>query len=156
MEIRKWIISDQDLDAQIKKAKAIAKEANDTEPRAKSVSYDSSSGLIIISLKNGAFFSFPPRLVQGLENASNEDLNDAWLDASGSSVHWDSLDVDFDVAGLIAGIFGTKAWMSELGRNGGKVTSSVKAEASRSNGKKGGRPRKSPLQQAIEISTMPI
>jgi hypothetical protein len=148
METKKWTISDEDLDAQITKAKAIAQTSNDNEPRAKSVTFDNSSGLIIIALKNGAFFSFPPILVQGLGKASAQDLNDVWLDASGSSIHWDSLDVDFDVLSLITGVFGTKAWMTELGRKGGKVTSSVKAEASRSNGKKGGRPKKS-LQKSI-------
>jgi hypothetical protein len=57
-------------------------------------------------------------------------------------VHWDSLDADFDITGLVAGIFGTKSWMTELGRKGGRSTSSVKAEAARNNGKKGGRPKK--------------
>jgi hypothetical protein len=117
--------------------------ADATEPRAAFVRFDQSSGLIVIALKNGAFFSFPPNLMQGLEEATSEDLNDVWLDASGSSVHWARLDVDFEITGLVAGIFGTKAWMSELGRKGGQATSLAKSEASRNNGKKGGRPKKS-------------
>jgi len=146
MGFKNWKISEEELDAQIAKAKASAKEADATEPRAKSVRFDQLSGLIVISLKNGAFFSFPPILVQGLGEAPPEALNDVWLDASGSSVHWDQLDVDLEIAGLIAGIFGTKVWMSELGRKGGQSISPAKAEASRNNGKKGGRPKKS-LQQ---------
>ncbi len=146
MGFQNWTISEEELDVQIAKAKAARKEANATEPRAKSVAFDQASGLIVIALKNGAFFSFPPSLVQGLGEAPPEALNDVWLNTSGSSVHWEKLDADFEVAALVAGAFGTKAWMSELGRKGGQAISPAKAEASRNNGKKGGRPKKS-LQQ---------
>ncbi len=144
MAFKNWnnLISEEELDAQIARAKAATQEADATEPRAASVRFDRPSELIIISLKNGAFFSFPPTLVQGLGDASPEDLDDVWLDASGSSVHWERLDADFNIAGLVAGIFGTKAWMSHLGRKGGQTTSPAKAESSRNNGKKGGRPKK--------------
>ena len=144
MAFKNWnnLISEEELDAQIVSAKAAAQEADTTEPRATSVRFDRSSELIVISLKNGAFFSFPPVLVQGLGKATPEDLDDVWLDASGSSVHWDRLDADFNIAGLVAGIFGTKAWMSQLGRKGGQTTSPAKVESSRKNGKKGGRPKK--------------
>ncbi len=151
MGFQNWTISEEELDAQIAKAKAAKKEANATEPRAKSVTFDQISGLIVIALKNGAFFSFPPSLVQGLGEASPESLNDVWIGASGSSVHWEQLDADFEVAALVAGAFGTKAWMSELGRKGGQVTSLAKAESSRNNGKKGGRPKK--LRQQNELTT---
>ena len=136
------LISEEELDAQIVSAKAVAQESDATEPRATSVRFDRLSRLIVISLKNGAFFSFPPTLVQGLAEATAEDLDDVWLDASGSSVHWERLDADFDITELVAGIFGTKAWMSQLGRKGGQATSEAKAKASRDNGKKGGRPKK--------------
>jgi len=144
MAFKNWnnLISEEELDAQIVSAKAAAQEADTTESRAVSVRFDRSSELIVISLKNGAFFSFPPILAQGLGNATPEDLDDVWLDASGSSVHWDRLDADFNIAGLVAGIFGTKAWMSQLGRKGGQTTSPAKTKSSRNNGKKGGRPKK--------------
>jgi hypothetical protein len=146
MGFQNWTISEDELEAQIAKAKATRKKANATEPRAKSVEFDQASGLIVIALQNGAFFSFPPSLVQGLEEAPPESLNDVWLNTSGSSVHWEKLDADFEIAALVAGAFGTKAWMSELGRKGGQAISLAKTEASRNNGKKGGRPKKS-LQQ---------
>lgn len=150
MAFKNWtnLIIEEELDAQIVKAKVASKKADTTEPRAASVRFDQSSGLIVIALKNGAFFSFPPNLVQGLGEASPEDLNNVWLNASGSSVHWGRLDADFEITGLVAGIFGTKAWMSELGKKGGQATSLAKSEASRNNGKKGGRPKKS-LQMTI-------
>ncbi len=43
----------------------------------------------------------------------------------------------------LAGRLGSKRWMSELGRKGGRATSAAKSEAARINGQKGGRPRKS-------------
>ena len=135
-------MSEEELNTQIEKAKTLTLEADAQEPRAISVTYDQSSSLIVIALKNGAFFSFPPSLVQGLGQASHEELNNVWLDESGRSVHWDSLDADFEITGLVAGIFGTKVWMSELGRKGGQVKSAIKAETARNNGKKGGRPKK--------------
>jgi len=150
MGFKKREMSQDELDTQIAKAKALAKEADVTEPRAKSVSFDESSKLVVIALKNGTFFSFPPSMVEELQEASAEDLNNVWIDESGGSVHWDNLDADFDITSLVAGIFGTKAWMSELGKRGGKVTSLRKAEASRSNGKKGGRPPKK-QEKATEI-----
>jgi hypothetical protein len=155
MAFKNWtnLISEEELNAQIVKAKAASKKADATEPRAASVRFDQSSGLIIIALKNGAFFSFPPSLVQGLCEASPEELNDVWLDTSGSSVHWDHLDVDFEITGLVAGIFGTKSWMSELGRKGGQSTSPAKSEASRNNGKKGGRPKKLLQPTASQIAS---
>jgi hypothetical protein len=113
---RKWNkeLTAEALEKEIALAKTAYKQAEATEPRAESVYYDRDSDLIVINLKNGARFSFPPKLAQGLENASAEQLSDVWVSTSGRSVHWDSLDADFSVANLVAGIFGTKVWMSEL------------------------------------------
>jgi hypothetical protein len=44
--------------------------------------------------------------------------------------------------GLLDGIFGTRAWMSRIGAQGGAVRSEAKARAVRANGAKGGRPKK--------------
>lgn len=144
MAFKNWEIelTEENLKEEIARAKAAGENADATQPRAESVHYDKSDDLIVIRLRNGAIFSFPPRLAQGLQGASPEQLADIWIPPSGSSVHWESLDVDFSIPELIAGIFGTKSWMAELGRKGGKATSSAKSAAARKNGKKGGRPRK--------------
>jgi hypothetical protein len=57
-------------------------------------------------------------------------------------LHWESLDVDLGVPELVAGLFGSKTWMSELGRQGGKSKSAAKAQSLKENGKSGGRHRK--------------
>ncbi|SKB12218.1 conserved hypothetical protein [Planktothrix sp. PCC 11201] len=135
-------LTEENLLEEIAKAKQAWQEAEATEPRAISVKYNQDQDLIIIHLKNGSIFSFPPRLAQGLADATPEQLADVWMPASGESIHWDSLDVDFGIPELVMGIFGTKSWMAELGRKGGQATSKAKSEAARKNGKKGGRPKK--------------
>lgn len=57
----------------------------------------------------------------------------------GYALRWETLDVDFTVPGLLAGIIGTKKYMASLA---GRATSPAKAAAARANGAKGGRPRK--------------
>jgi hypothetical protein len=58
-------------------------------------------------------------------------------------LRWASLDVDLYVPALVAGIFGTRSWMTrELAAIAGRSKSAAKAAAARANGKKGGRPRK--------------
>ncbi|MEG4500493.1 DUF2442 domain-containing protein [Microcoleus sp. F10-C6] len=92
MVFRNWDqeLTEENLRDQIAKAKQAWKNAEATEPRAESVQYNQSEDLIVIKLKNGAIFSFPPKLAQGLEAASPEQLADVWLPPSGSSVHWES------------------------------------------------------------------
>jgi hypothetical protein len=52
-------------------------------------------------------------------------------------------DADFTLAGLLAGVFGTREWMAaRLGATGGRAKSEKKREAARNNGKLGGRPPK--------------
>ncbi|HEY9819926.1 MAG TPA: DUF2442 domain-containing protein, partial [Candidatus Sericytochromatia bacterium] len=129
MAFKNWEIdlTEENLKEEIARAKVAGEKADATEPRAESVHYDKSEDLIVIRLRNGAIFSFPPKLAQGLKDASPEQLADMWIPPSGSSVHWESLDVDLSIPELVAGIFGTKSWMAELGRKGGQATSSSKS-----------------------------
>ena len=94
----------------------------------------------MVELANGCAFAFPPRLVEGLEHATEEQLAEVELLGAGSGLHWEALDADLSVPGLLAGLFGTRA---HLARQAGQATSPAKAAAARANGAKGGRPRKS-------------
>jgi hypothetical protein len=95
---------------------------------------------------------FPSQRLQGLENATPKQLAEVEVTPSGYGLHWESLDVDLGVPELVAGLFGSKAWMSELGRQGGKSKSAAKAQASRDNGKSGGRPRKTASEVNVAMS----
>lgn len=126
-------------DAMIDAALARGSAANKAEPRAVAARYDRARGSIVVDLANGASFSFPPRLAQGLDEASDDDLADMVLLGDGYGLHWEKLDVDLSVPGLMAGIFGTRAYMA---RRAGQQKSAAKAAAARANGARGGRPRK--------------
>lgn len=129
-------LTDAAIDAALERGRA----AHASEPRAAAARYDRSSGRVIVDLENGCTFAFPPRLAQGLEAASDDQLSAVEILGQGYGLHWEVLDVDLSLPGLMAGIFGTKAWMA---RRAGQATSAAKAAASRANGAKGGRPRKS-------------
>ena len=127
-------------DAQVDAALVRGHAARLHEPRATAVRYDRHSGRVIVELTNGCIFAFPPRLAQGLETATEEQLSQAEILGAGSGLHWEALDVDFSIPGLLTGLFGTKAY---LARQAGRTTSPAKAAAARVNGAKGGRPRRS-------------
>ena len=113
--------------------------ARGNEPRAISARFDTKSGNIIVVLTNGCTFTFPPRIAQGLENANAGQLAKIEILGAGYGLHWEQLDVDLYIQGLLAGIFGTRSYMAGLA---GRASSPAKAAAARANGAKGGRPRK--------------
>jgi hypothetical protein len=132
-------LTDKEIDA----ALARGRTAASNEPRAATARYDRRLGRVVVELTNGCTFAFPPRLAQGLEEATEDELAEVEVMGSGYGLHWEMLDVDFTVPGLLAGIFGTRSYMA---RHAGRVTSPAKAAAARTNGAKGGRPRKSSLR----------
>lgn len=130
-------------DAQFEAAEARGRKMLETDPRALSARYDESTGRVVVELVNGCAYAFPAELVQDLQGASADDLAGVEVDGMGFNLHWPALDVDLYVPALVAGIFGTRDWMArQLARIAGQTTSPAKAAAARSNGAKGGRPRK--------------
>jgi hypothetical protein len=117
------------------------------QPRAAKAHYDARKSRLVIELTNGVILMLPPKLLQGLKNATASQLAKVELTPLGTGLHWEALDADLSVAGLAAGIFGSKTWMSELARYAGSRTSARKASSSRLNGKRGGRPRVREMSQ---------
>lgn len=104
--------------------------------------YDDSRARIVIELNNSVEIAFPPQLAEGLAGASAGDLADIVITPTGLGLHWPKLDADLYVPALLQGVFGTKRWMAaQLGAAGGKARTQAKVNASRENGRKGGRPR---------------
>ncbi len=126
-------------DAQIDAAIECGKREQEGEPRAAAARYDRQLDRVIVDLTNGCTFAFPPRLAQGLEQADPDQLAEVEVLGRGYGLHWEAMDVDLSIPGLMAGIFGTRAYMA---RRAGQTTSPAKAAAARANGAKGGRPSK--------------
>lgn len=57
------------------------------EPRAEAARYDRQFGRIVVDLANGCTFAFPPRLAQGLEAGTEEQLSQVEVLGAGSGLH---------------------------------------------------------------------
>jgi hypothetical protein len=100
------------------KAKTAARRAG---PTAVGARYDRRLGRVFVSLSTGLDLAFPPRNVQGLEEAKPADLSVIEISPSGLGLHFPKIDADLCLPPLLAGFFGSKRWMaSRLGRLGGR------------------------------------
>lgn len=137
-----------DVEFEVANRRGVTKKA--AFPAAVAVRYDRRISRVVISLESGLEIAFAPRDVQGLENAHPADLADAVISPSGLGVHFPKIDADIFIPGLLEGFLGSKRWMaSQMGKAGGKVLSEEKASAARTNGRLGGRPKKTkPLELA--------
>ncbi len=107
-------------------------ERKPTTPRAVDVRFDKRSRRIKLRLDTGLDVMFDPRAAYGLEAATDDDFVGAVIEGGGTVLHLPRLDADFSVARLLEGFLGPLDWTRREAR----------AEASRRNGAKGGRPRK--------------
>ena len=113
-------------------------------PVATGARYDRRIGRIVIDLSTGLEVAFRADYAQGLEHAKPSELSKIEISPSGLGIHFPLLDADLYLPALLKGFLGSRHWMAvQMGKAGGKVSSRVKAAASRRNGKFGGRPRKS-------------
>ncbi len=101
-------------------------------PRAVEARFDKRTRRIKLRLDTGLDVMFDPRDAHGLEEAREEDFAGAVIEGGGTVLHLPRLDADFSVARLLEGFLGPMDWTRREAR----------AEASRKNGMKGGRPKK--------------
>ncbi|NML73172.1 DUF2442 domain-containing protein [Rhizobium sp. S-51] len=127
-------------DQELAEAKQRWNEERTERPVPVAVRFDPGSERVVVEFANGAAFLFPARSLEGLETATVSQLSEVEL-LGETGLHWETLDVDFTISGLMAGIFGSKVFM-DAQRRGGQSRSPAKVAASRANGAKGGRPRK--------------
>jgi hypothetical protein len=99
-------LSDRDLRRQIRTARAAEARDFSGGKRAVSATYDRASRRVIMELSNGHLFGFPVASIPALAAASDEEL--AACRTSGAGLHWEALDVDLSVPGLL---------MSSIGRS---------------------------------------
>ena len=105
--------------------------------------YDHRMGRVIVDLKSGLSIAFRPGDAEGLERATPASLKHIEISPSGLGLHFPSLNADLYLPAILEGFLGSRNWMAaQLGRKGGRAISRRKAAAARTNGKRGGRPRK--------------
>ena len=118
-------------------------ETRRAQGHATAARYDAPSKRLIVSIHNGVELAIPVGLVQELSDADPADLAEIEITPAGLGLHWPRLDADVYVPGLLSGAFGTRQWMAaQLGAQGGRASTPAKAAAARTNGRKGGRPKK--------------
>lgn len=103
----------EQTDAELDAAEERGRIAMATRPRARFARYDRQQDRIVVDLVNGSTFSLPPNLLQGFDGATPDQIAEVEVQGVGFGLHWESLDADFTVAGLMAGRFGTARYMRE-------------------------------------------
>lgn len=131
-----------DVLAQIRTARA--QEARDRKAgrRAIAVSYDRGTRRVMMELTSGFVFGFSPKAIPALARATPDQLALVQLSPGGSALHWEELDADLSIPGLLLSSINRPEKLRELARMAGQTRSPAKAAAARANGSKGGRPRK--------------
>jgi hypothetical protein len=94
--------------------------------------YDRRGQRVMITLNNGAVVGFPLSVLPGLERATPDDLRKIGVEGGGYGLHVASLDADISVPQLLADQLGSTIMRRAVAR----------ANASKANGRLGGRPRK--------------
>ena len=110
--------------------------------RAVAAHYDVRTGRVMLELSSGFLFGFPARAIPALARATPEELAAVQLSPGGGALHWEGLDADLSIPGLLLASVERPARLRELARLAGRTRSAAKAAAARVNGAKGGRPRK--------------
>jgi len=130
------VTTDAEIDAAIARGKNF-----EPSHRVVGATYSVGADEVRLRFENGTGLEIPRKLLQGLEDAKPAQLRTIQILGPGTTVYWPDVNVGHHVPELIGGVFGTRKWMSELGRLGAGVRTPAKSAASRENGKKGGRPR---------------
>ena len=133
------------VDVHLSAAIAAGKLRHQQGDVAVSVAYEPRLKRLHVELASGAAILVPVSKIQRLAKAKPATVKSVELTGKGYGLHWPALDLDVSVPDLVAGCFGSSAWMAALARQGGRATSIAKGAAARKNGKMGGRPRKQPI-----------
>ena len=132
--------SETEFNRQNEQAIRAAREADRVEPRAAAVTYDHAQALVLVHLRSGFAFGFPPERIPSLEKATRKQLSNVRISPSGDGLHWDDADIDASLTGLMADALNLREWAPRIM---GQIRSEAKAKAAKKNGLKGGRLRSS-------------
>jgi hypothetical protein len=136
----------QITDAEYAAALDVGQAEAETEVRAQAVRYVPDRDAIEIVTTRNAGFLIPRQWIGALREVPMEDLArlEVWPD--GSAIELENRDIHISVHGLLTAILPAMLPLSAIAAifagRGGKATSDAKRSSARTNGRKGGRPRK--------------
>ena len=107
------ILLDAETEASIERAMAQATEVS-PEMMAIEARFDAATNMLIFVLATGRRVAIPREDIQGLATASDEDVAQIEIEMLGTALHWEKLNVDFSIEGLITGRTGNRLWMEKL------------------------------------------
>jgi hypothetical protein len=140
MRLKNQRLTQEEAEAIVEESRRLRKDDEHlVEPWAVKAWYDAEASLVMVQIRNGCVFGFPPGEGDGLENATAEQLAKVSIEPSGGeALHWEELDADISVPGIMFSMLNVRGWYAKWL---GSATSEAKAAAARENGKRGGRPR---------------
>lgn len=104
------VTTDAEIDEAIQRAREYAKY----DRRVVKAAYSKATGKLRLILDDGAAYSVPRHLIQGLAGAEEKALNRIQILGDGTGLLWPLLDVAHYVPGLLGGVYGSEKWMTAL------------------------------------------
>ena len=91
-----WI--SRELQRSLTKATRAGEKRLAKQPRAVGAYYDARKARLVVELSNGVILMLPPRLLQGLQDATPAQISKVELTPLGTGLHWEELNADLSVA----------------------------------------------------------
>lgn len=137
----------QIADAEYAMALAAGRAEAETEIRAQAVRYVPDRDAIEIVTTRNAGFLIPRQWIGALQDVPMEDLSRLAVWPDGSAIELEDRDIHISVHGLLTAtlpaMLPARAVAAIFASRGGRATSDAKRDSARTNGQKGGRPKKS-------------
>ena len=142
----------QITDAEYAAALAAGQTEAETEVRARAVRYVPERDAVEIVTTRNAGFLIPRQWIGALQEVPTEDLARLQVWPDGSAIELDDRGIHISVHGLMTAILPAmlppRAMAAIFASRGGKATSDAKRSSAQTNGRKGGRPRKTAKTEA--------
>src|SRR5665213_977801 len=110
-------VTDSEIDAALVRARKYAKY----DRRVLKAVYSKTTDSLRLILNDGATYTVPCYLIQGLTGAQPRELGRIQIVGDGTGLLWPLLDVAHYAPGLLQGVFGTEKWMTAISQQRRKL-----------------------------------
>jgi hypothetical protein len=97
----------------------------------KTVEHDERLNVLVIKISNGRRLVLPVEEIEDISGATHEQLSNYELIGPATGIEFPAIDVGLSLEALMAGWYGTKRWMAELGKTREKYITKGGAGGSR-------------------------